>query len=574
MAGVEVSGSGREAAGTLAARGASGQRARGRAWSRAAWRRYRRPLAAAACLGAVGLLYVAYLGQSRSLGTDADGASNVLQAWDMLHGNPLLRGWWLSDVSFYTTELPEYMLTELARGLNPGVINAAGAATYTVLVVLAAVLAKGRATGRAGVLRALTAAGIMLAPGPGFGAASLLSSPDHTGTQIPLLLTWLAIDRLGGDGEESPPPPAQYLPWLVGALLTWTEVADQMAIYVGSVPVIVVSAMRIWGRRGSWRRDAGLLAAGAGSVVLAMAVTRLIRLAGGFSVAPVSTGLAPLAQLPHHAWLTLESVLTLFGADFSRAGPGPGPAFAVAHLAGLALVIVACGIAGRRLLTEPGRLVPLLFAGIAVNLGAYLFSTLAFGLGSAHELAAVLPFGAALAGRLIPGRLFPGQLFSGRLAGNVLAVAAVATLAVYAGALGYAATGPPRPPTTQAVASWLTANHLTSGIGDYWTANITTVATSGRVEVRPVSVSCGRFAPYAWESRQSWYQTPSTATFLLLAITSVAGANGTSADAIAQFGAAQRTARIGDYEIMVWNHDLLPALTSGPAAGCGPARSR
>ena len=29
-----------------------------------------------------------------------------------------------------TTELPEYMLVELARGLNPGVINAAGAATH------------------------------------------------------------------------------------------------------------------------------------------------------------------------------------------------------------------------------------------------------------------------------------------------------------------------------------------------------------------------------------------------------------------------------------------------------------
>jgi hypothetical protein len=98
-----------------------------------------------ACLSAVLLLYVAYLGQSRSLGTDADGAGNVLQAWDMLHGNPLLRGWWLSDVSFYTTELPEYMLVELARGLNSGVINAAGAATYTLLLTLAVLVAKGRA---------------------------------------------------------------------------------------------------------------------------------------------------------------------------------------------------------------------------------------------------------------------------------------------------------------------------------------------------------------------------------------------------------------------------------------------
>ena len=77
----------------------------------------RRTLAVAACLGLAALLYLAYLRQSQSLGTDADGASNVLQAWDMLHGNLLLHGWRLSDVSFYTTELPEYMLVELVRGL-------------------------------------------------------------------------------------------------------------------------------------------------------------------------------------------------------------------------------------------------------------------------------------------------------------------------------------------------------------------------------------------------------------------------------------------------------------------------
>ena len=190
----------------------------GRLEFRAAWRRHRRPLTLAASLGAILLLYVAYLGQSRSLGTDSDGASNVLQAWEMLHGNLLLRGWWLSDVSFYTTELPEYMLVELARGLNPGVINAAGAATYTLLLALAAWLAKGRATGTAGLLRVLIAGGIMLAPGPGFSAATLLSSPDHTGTQVPLLLIWLMIDRLGDRdrGDPSPGPPLGICPgWSV-----------------------------------------------------------------------------------------------------------------------------------------------------------------------------------------------------------------------------------------------------------------------------------------------------------------------------------------------------------------------
>jgi hypothetical protein len=144
----------------------------------AAWRRHRRPLTLAGSFGAIVLLYVAYLGQSRSLGTDADGASNVLQAWEMLHGNLLLRGWWLSDVSFYTTELPEYMLVELARGLNPGVINAAGAATYTLLIALAAWLAKGRATGTAGLLRVLIAGG---RPAPHRRLSGQSAAGDRTG---------------------------------------------------------------------------------------------------------------------------------------------------------------------------------------------------------------------------------------------------------------------------------------------------------------------------------------------------------------------------------------------------------
>ena len=504
-----------------------------------------------ACLGAVFLLYAAYLGQSRSLGIDADGASNVLQAWDMLHGNPLLRGWWLSDVSFYTTELPEYMLVELVRGLNPGVINAAGAATYTALLALAVLLARGRATGTAGLLRVLIAGGIMLAPGPGIGAASVLSSPDHTGTQVVLLLIWLVIDRLGD---------RWYLPWLVGVLLTWVEMADQMAVYVGALPVIVVSAIRLSQRRGSWRLDVGLLAAAAASVALAMAGTLLIRRAGGFVAAPTHAVFITSAQLPHNVSLTAESVLALFGADFFGLRFGPAAAVALLHLTGVLLVAWACCIAARRRPDAGGRLVPILVAGIGINLAAFVLSTQAIDLGSTHELAAVLPFGAVLAGRLIPGRPATAALLP----------ALLAVLVGYAGALAYHATRPPRPPATQAVASWLTANHLTAGIGDYWTANVTTVATSGRVAVRPVDLSCGRFSPDAWESKESWYEPPSTATFLVLALTSATGADGTAADAVAQFGAPVRTARIGAYEVLVWNHDLLPAGTGGSARGCGP----
>ncbi len=114
---------------------------------RAAW------LGARVAGGGVIVLFFAYLRLARLMPTISDGASQALQAWAMLHGNVLLHGWSLSDVSFYTTELPEYMLVELVRGLTPDVVHVAAALTYTLLVLLAALLAKGAATGRAGAIR-------------------------------------------------------------------------------------------------------------------------------------------------------------------------------------------------------------------------------------------------------------------------------------------------------------------------------------------------------------------------------------------------------------------------------------
>src|SRR5262245_31510532 len=67
-------------------------------------------------------LFACYLHLSRTVPANSDGASIAVQAWSMLHGNLLLHGWVLSDVSFYTTELPEYMAIEFVHGLSPDVM--------------------------------------------------------------------------------------------------------------------------------------------------------------------------------------------------------------------------------------------------------------------------------------------------------------------------------------------------------------------------------------------------------------------------------------------------------------------
>src|SRR5260370_11242049 len=181
--------------------------------------------------------FAAYLEVARTRAVNSDGASTALQAWDMLHGNLPLHGWSLSDVSFYTTELPQYMLVEFLRGLNEDVVHVAAAMTYTLATLLAALLAKGNSTGRQGLVRALIAVGIMLAPQLASGVNILISSPDHIGTSVPVMVAWLILDRARLRG---------YVPVIAGALLGWAEVADMLVLYIGVLPLVLVCAIRIY----------------------------------------------------------------------------------------------------------------------------------------------------------------------------------------------------------------------------------------------------------------------------------------------------------------------------------------
>jgi hypothetical protein len=198
--------------------------------------RARRVLAMVAWAVAAAAAFAVYLRLASSRAVNSDGASQALQAWDLLHGNVLLRGWMLTDVSFYTTEIPEYLLVELARGLGPDVVRVAAAVTYTLAVAGAALLAKGTAAGRAAVLRMTLAAGIMLAPQLGAGTDVLLSSPDHIGTSVPVLATWLILDRAR---------PRWWVPVVTSVLLAWSLVGDQLVLVVAILPLIGVCAVRV-----------------------------------------------------------------------------------------------------------------------------------------------------------------------------------------------------------------------------------------------------------------------------------------------------------------------------------------
>jgi hypothetical protein len=488
-----------------------------------------------------------YLRQARTIWVTSDGASNALQAWDMLHGNLLLRGWWLSDVTFYTTELPEYVVVEMARGLSASVVWISAAITYTLLVLATAALAAGRPAARppgTRVARAMLGAGIVLAPSSVLGTPMLLSSPDHTGTSVPLLGALLLIDRSAAGRAARRWRLAAVT---TGLLLAWVQVADQVALFAGALPVAVVCGAR-WAR-GRERADAALAISAVASVPAAVGSLRLIRALGGFYVTPVTVGgsglLAPLSQLPHHARMLGQSVLVIFGANYFDQTSATLRVIAFAHLAGLALALAGL-LAGARLLLAGrlDRVSQILLTAIAVLLIAGLLGTHLPDILAAHEIAVIAPFGAALAGRLLGGALAPGRL------APLLGVGLAASLGFlcYDGSLASYGAG------SQPVADWLVTHHMGNGVAGYWQADATTLVSGGRVIVAPVSLSSG--AIYQWEAEAGWYAR--SAHYAI----SPPDPTGATSPALARalFGRPSRVYHVDGWVIQVWHRDVLAAV--------------
>jgi hypothetical protein len=509
----------------------------------------RRAAALAGWLAAGALLFSCYLQISRTVPVDSDGAANALQAWDMLHGNLLLRGWRLSDVSFYTTELPEYMLIELARGLRPEVVHVAGAITFTLLVLLSALLAGGRLRGREATARMTIAAGIMLAPQLGSGVYVLILDPDHAGTSVPLLLAWLLLDRA---------PRRWYVPLAASALLAWALVADGLVLITGVLPVLTACGVRCYRgiviRReppGSRWLELSLAAGAVLAAVTANAVLARIARAGGFRVWPVGSALASYAELPRHLMLAGQGLLLLFGADFFGRSLGLVAVLAMLHGVGLALAGWAACIAVRRFARWDDLVEQILVAAVVINLAAYVCGTRAVDIHSTREIAAVLPFGAVLAARLLARRLDAAGLTP----------ALLLALTGYLTCLSREVAQPAQPAQGQQLASWLAAHRLYYGLAGYWQAASTTLASGGTVALVPVQSGHETVTRGGWEADSSWYDPARhTATFVVLPPGAPGIAYPWSFDVRAVFGQPAAVYDAGPYTVLVWNRNLLTGL--------------
>ena len=509
------------------------------------------------------LLFGVYLRLSQTYQLNSDSANILLMAWDLLHGHLLLHGWYMSDVSFYPTELPQYALLESFLGLHFTTAHVAAAMTYTLTFLLAVILARSGSTGREAWIRTLIAAGILLAPQFGLGVFALDLSVGHIGTAIPLLLTWLFLDKM---------PPRTYVPVVVAVLLAWVLVADPIVYVVGVGPLGAVAAARVirglvnggggWMQRiaAAWY-DLSLGLAAVAAVVIAWIVNNLLSDMGGYVVNRLPFYLTPWSQLGHNMQ-ALWKVLEVYGANVNGVS-GVWLALAVLHLASVLVVVWALARVARRFF-DVSLVDQVLAVAIVLNVMLYVFTNASTQ--AAHEVAVIAPFGAALAARVLVrprGATAPGR---GRAA-LAAWIAGILVLSGYAAGLGYEITQPSVPPANTGLASWLVAHDLRYGISGYWTSSSVTVDSGSQVQVRAIEKAT--MQRDLWMSNGGWYNAKLHYANFIVLDNAPGFMNHWEPRALVRkyFGAPVLTYHTGPYTILIYDKNLLRDVPPGYTEG-------
>jgi hypothetical protein len=449
----------------------------------------------------------------------------------------------------------------------------------------------------------------MLAPQFGLGVFALDLSVGHIGTSVPLLLVWLLLDKMA---------PRWQVPVLTALLLAWVLVADPIAYVTGLAPLGLVSAAwvirgLVKGRGSMRQRVTGqwyALALGASTVAaaaIAWVVNNVLGDIGGYTVNRLPFYFTPPGEL-HNDAPAAWKVLEIFGANYAGLH-GIWLSLAFLHLASVLAVLWALAWVARRFFAV-SLVDQVLAAGIVLNVVLYMLTNASDE--AAHEVAIIVPFGAALAARLIIRAIHPataaqaareevaGESAAGeRTAGEEAAIprwrgvarrqarrvgftAGILVLAGYTAGFGYELAQPSAPPANTGLASWLVAHHLSYGLSGYWTSSSVTVDSGQRVKVRALMQYT--LEDDLWMSNKSWYNPRlHDANFVVL---DSAPGNFSYWEPIEliqkNFGRPAKIYHTGPYTIMVWHKNLLKDIPKqGPlqiapgqltAASLGPSR--
>ena len=516
----------------------------------------------AVAVGLAALTALLYAVSIRIFAGDSDGATVVLEGQSMSAGHLTLHGWALSVDSFWGVDAVFYMLGVLVIGVRSSLLHLVPAFIASLVVLMGVLIAREGRRGFAAIAAAVTVVALLGLPGR-LLSYFYLRGPLHVGTTLWCLVAFFALrHRRFGAG------------WSIAVVFLAAGLLGDFQIVALGVAPVFLAGLATMLRTRSWRAGAPLSFAAIASIVLAVVVRKVTELIGTFAIGKLQQG-ASVAQMLRNLRNFVTGGARMLGIGAGPLGSGGVPkALEVVHVLGLLIVIAAVLAAIVQLVlglwrgtrvpahqerpqrdqqTNEDRVLDdqLLIAFVG---GVIVFVALSNS--NAFEfdryMTSAVIFGSILAGR------FVGQILSGVTSAPVLRLVAVIGLAIVAvfsaGTAIEATHGTPAVGEFSQVSKFLETNHLDSGIGDYLDASIITVATGGKVTVRPVSGdSAERIVRYQRQSSASWY---AGRAFQFLLYDTAKPGSFDSVTATLTFGSPMRSFNVGSYRVLVWSHPI------------------
>lgn len=480
---------------------------------------------------------------------NSDSATVVLEGQAMNAGHLLLSGWSLSLDSFWSVDVPFYALAIRLFGLTRNLIFTVPSVIAALVVLVVALMAVGTRRRLAALVGVLLVAIPLALPSRAF-SIFFVQGPFHVATTLFALLAFalVANNRFG---------------WRWGlavCFLVAGALGDFQAAALSIVPIFLtgVVAADISKR---WRAALPLMSAPLVALVAYYVIREITKQIGSFTIARANS-LSSTRQSVHnleHLPRFLSGLAGIGSRTFGVTGvPSALQAFGVVRLAifvGGPLIVLISILRRLPVARRSGTglsfdeiLDTFLLIAFAMDLVMFVILPLTSVPAYGRYLTAGIIFGTLLGGRVVTRFLASRSQTVNRVA---LAVALVCT-GVFAVSAFDESRGNPVYQPAATMAAFLQAQHLTSGVGDYWSASITTVESGGVVRVRPVISLGGHLVRYQKNSTADWY-SGKRFNFFVYEPTSLWNGD-TERAAVRDWGPPSRIWRIGPYRIVVFQH--------------------
>lgn len=468
---------------------------------------------------------------------NADDVSNILEARSIFNGNIFLHGWTLPPDTFYTldTQIDLFFLWLGVRGTT--ILHLTPSVIYSSLVMLVYYIINKITSSH---MAAFLSVALFIAFPFSFYKLLVTSSPMHVLTI--LFVTASFYLYYSNDIKNS---------IIYSSILLYLSiVGDPYAIFIGTLPILLYSSIKIFyvddkGHRKINRKIfMPIMLASITATILAKITVYLIRILGGYTTANTNLEFVSLNHFNHNFYLLILGVLEAMQSNFFG---NPLLSFKTfvniihAFMFAACLIIIISYYRRSKRVFENNDLVGLCVTSIFITCIAFLFSTEPVNIYTTRYLLDVPVFMSIAFGYLASKKY--RYMYTISLLPAIIIAVHFSTV--------FSKEKPADLHNLIQVVKFLKINNLHYGLAGYWNAAPFTLLSNNNVKVRQVIVNAkGKVTPFAWLSNSNWYKNIKHPQFVIIGKHNNFGL--TDSVAKINFGQPKKIRTISGYKILVY----------------------